>query len=104
MLVEDHIAFREAIAWMLGSDSEFEVVGQASTVEGARAYLPEADIAVIDFYLPDGEGTTVMKELRQENCKDSAKLNLTYSRFRLIAIIKPIHNFFLTFNNTRTLW
>lgn len=78
MLVEDHTAFRQALAWMLEHDSGFHVVGQASTVEEARAFLPEADVAVVDLALPDGEGTTVVRELRQAN-PGSVSLVLTAS-------------------------
>ena len=67
LLVEDHAAFREALMTMLNMQHDLEVVGQAgSLAEGrAAAALEEVDVAVVDVFLPDGNGVELVRELCQ---------------------------------------
>jgi len=72
MLVEDHIAFRQALAFLLGHDPELEVVAQAGSLAEAREALDgpldgHLDVAVIDLGLPDGDGRELIDELRRRN-------------------------------------
>ena len=73
MLVEDHISFRQALAFMLDQDPRFEVVAQAGTLAEARHDLDERetqegiDAAVIDLALPDGNGVDLIGDLRSHN-------------------------------------
>jgi DNA-binding NarL/FixJ family response regulator len=73
MLVEDHIAFREALAFLLCHKSDLEVVAQAGSLAEAREALDEAlvegrlDVAVVDLGLPDGDGRELFGELRRAN-------------------------------------
>ena len=67
LLVEDHTAFREAMATYLEKDSDFEVAAQAGSLAEARAIASaEFDVAIIDIYLPDGNGLNLVRQLRQE--------------------------------------
>jgi|SRR5215211_1470928 len=67
MLVEDHIAFREALAFLLAHEPDLEVV-QAGSLAEAREMLEERpDVAVIDLVLPDGDGSELFGELRRSN-------------------------------------
>ena len=53
---------------MLNMQPDLEVVGQAgSLAEGraAAAALEEVDVAVVDVFLPDGNGVELVRELRQ---------------------------------------
>lgn len=68
LLVEDHAAFREALTTLLNMQPDLEVVGRASSLaEGraAAATLEEVDVAVVDVYLPDGNGVELVRELRR---------------------------------------
>ncbi len=73
MLVEDHVSFRQALAFMLGQDQDFEVVGQAGTLAEGRRSLDGRDAtdrieaAVIDLALPDGNGAELIGDLRDHN-------------------------------------
>jgi two-component system, NarL family, nitrate/nitrite response regulator NarL len=73
MLVEDHISFRQALAFILSRDPGFEVVSQAGTLAEARLGLDgrqipeEIDAAVIDLALPDGNGADLIGDLRSHN-------------------------------------
>jgi DNA-binding NarL/FixJ family response regulator len=73
MLVEDHISFRQALAFMLSRDPGFEVVAQAGTLAETRLGLDgrqipeEIDAAVIDLALPDGNGADLIGDLRSHN-------------------------------------
>jgi DNA-binding NarL/FixJ family response regulator len=73
MLVEDHIAFREALAFLLCHKSDLEVVAQAGSLAEAREALDEAlvegrlDVAVVDLGLPDGDGRELIGQLRRTN-------------------------------------
>ncbi len=70
MLVEDHTAFRQALAFLLEREPDLEVVAQAGSLAEARgALLPEGrlDVAVLDLVLPDGDGSDLIGELRVKN-------------------------------------
>ena len=64
LLVEDHLSFRQALAFMLEREPDLEVVGQAGTLAEARGQLEGVDVAVIDLDLPDGDGLDVVPALR----------------------------------------
>lgn len=73
MLVEDHASFRQALAFMLAQDQDFEVVAQAGTLAEARRGLDGRDgtdrieATVIDLALPDGNGAELVGELSGHN-------------------------------------
>jgi two-component system response regulator DesR len=71
MLVEDHLAFGEALAFLLAQDeeSDLEVVAQAGSLAEARAALLDGhlDVAVLDLGLPDGDGSELIGEMRRAN-------------------------------------
>jgi DNA-binding NarL/FixJ family response regulator len=68
MLVEDHIAFRQALASLLSQEPDLEVVAQAGSLAEARELLDTPlDVAVLDLGLPDGDGRDLIGELRQAN-------------------------------------
>jgi DNA-binding NarL/FixJ family response regulator len=73
MLVEDHIAFRQALTYLLSDDPGLEVVAQAGSLAEAREALDgggfrgRLDVAVLDLALPDGDGRELIGELRRSN-------------------------------------
>ncbi len=84
LLVEDHAAFREALAFLLGRESDIEVVAQAGSLAETREALGgRFDVAVVDLGLPDGDGRELIGELRQAS---SGTLVLVLS-----ATIEPEH-------------
>ncbi len=66
LLVEDHAAFREALAKVLEWKAGFERVPQAGSLsEGlARALDGDLDVAVVNLGLPDGDGTDLISQMR----------------------------------------
>ena len=73
MLVEDHAAFREALAFLLDNEPDLEVVAQAGSLAEAREALwggplaENLDVAVLDIGLPDGDGRELVGELRRRD-------------------------------------
>jgi DNA-binding NarL/FixJ family response regulator len=67
LLVEDHVAFRQTMAFVFDQQPDFEVVAQAGSLDEARRVLRgrEVDLAVIDLALPDGEGVELIEDLRE---------------------------------------
>ena len=68
LIVEDHAAFRQALAVVLGAQPGLEVAAQVGSLAEARACLRSGDAgpidaAVVDLGLPDGNGTELVKEL-----------------------------------------
>ena len=69
LLVEDHASFRQTLALVFDAEPDFVVVAQAGTVAEARKVMRdrEADLAVFDLSLPDGEGVELIEDLREAN-------------------------------------
>jgi DNA-binding NarL/FixJ family response regulator len=67
LLVDDHGAFREPLAFMLNREPEFEVTAEAGSLAEARGMLDGVDLAVVDLNLPDGNGAQLIGELRAAN-------------------------------------
>jgi len=67
LLVEDNEVFRESIVFLLGDYADVDVVGSVPLgAEAARASLElQADVVVVDYRLPDADGTDVAREVRE---------------------------------------
>ena len=67
LLVEDHAAFRSALALLLDLRPGTKVVAQCGPLAGCRALggvLRTVDVALLDLFLPDGDGTGLVAVLR----------------------------------------
>jgi DNA-binding NarL/FixJ family response regulator len=68
MLVEDHLSFRQSLAFLLSREPDIEVVAQAGSLAEARELLDTPlDVAVLDLNLPDGDGRDLIGELHRAN-------------------------------------
>ena len=67
-LLDDHEVVRRGITDLLDAEPDISVVGDAGTVEHAlvRGLALRPDVAVLDVRLPDGDGITVCRELRNQ--------------------------------------
>ena len=81
MLVEEHAAFRQALAYLLECHLEVALVEEASTVAEARAKALEnpgvIDVVVSELSLPDGDATDFLVALRETEA-DVPVLVLTF--------------------------
>ncbi len=68
-IVEDHEVVRRGIVALLTIDPEFEVVGEAGGVEEALQRFPliDADVAILDVRLGDGDGVSLGRDLRPQD-------------------------------------
>jgi two-component system response regulator DevR len=68
LLVNDHNAFREALAIRLDQEEDLEVAWQAGSVAEARnVHLNGVDVAVVEPFLPDGDGMVLVREVSVAN-------------------------------------
>ena len=65
-LVDDHEIVRRGLADLIEDEEDLEVVGEAASVAEALARVPksDADVAVLDVRMPDGNGVELCRELR----------------------------------------
>ncbi len=65
-LLDDHEVVRHGISELLGTVADFEIVGEAGSVEDARSRVlaSKPDVAVLDARLPDGSGIDLCREIR----------------------------------------
>ncbi|HEY7596102.1 MAG TPA: response regulator transcription factor [Actinophytocola sp.] len=68
LLVDDHEIVRRGIADLIGTQEDMEVVGEAGSVTEALARAPQvnADVAILDVRMPDGNGIELCRELRSQ--------------------------------------
>jgi DNA-binding NarL/FixJ family response regulator len=66
LLVDDHAVVREGLRSLLGSDSRFEVVGEAADGLTALSAVERLhpDIVIVDVSLPGMNGTQVTRKLK----------------------------------------
>ena len=68
LLLDDHLAFRQPLAFMLDREPDLTVSAQAGSLAEARQALADSagavDVALIDLQLPDGNGADVIREMR----------------------------------------
>src|SRR4051794_41843745 len=67
LLVDGHVAFRQALALVLGREPGLRVAAQAGSRAEAREHLAVADLAIVAQCLPDGPGTALVRQLRRAN-------------------------------------
>ncbi len=68
LLVDDHEIVRRGIADLIGTADDLEVVGEAAGVEEALARAPQvnANVAVLDVRMPDGNGIELCRDLKSQ--------------------------------------
>ena len=66
VLVDDHQMFREGIAALLGSRSDFELVGSAGNGKAALALVGNlvADIVIMDVGMPEMNGIETVRQMK----------------------------------------
>lgn len=68
LLVDDHEVLTDALAMLLASEPDMEIVGTARTVgELVNGAVPDFDVAVMDFLLPDGNGADATRLLKDHH-------------------------------------
>jgi putative two-component system response regulator len=66
LVVDDHQIFTHSLVRLLGTRPELKVVGTAGSVSDAvaAALAYEPDVILMDFELPDGDGTEAMERIK----------------------------------------
>jgi DNA-binding NarL/FixJ family response regulator len=66
LIVDDHALFREGLGRLLAASTEFQVVGQCSTIAEATAALATApvDVVLLDYDLGDQVGSELLPTIR----------------------------------------
>jgi two-component system response regulator NreC len=69
VLADDHAVVRSGLRMVLDSESDFEVVAEASDVEGARRYVRghRARVLVLDLNMPGGSSLEAIPTIRRES-------------------------------------
>ncbi|MEO7099217.1 MAG: response regulator transcription factor [Luteolibacter sp.] len=66
-LADDHPPLRAGLAAILDSQPDFKIVGQAGTGRETLESKEVADVYIVDFRMPDGDGIHVIQELRKRD-------------------------------------
>ncbi|MGH2711988.1 MAG: response regulator [Actinomycetota bacterium] len=66
LIVDDHALVRRALRDLLTPEEDIEVIGEASTLDEARAAIAEQspDVVLLDLRFPEGNGLDLCIELR----------------------------------------
>jgi two-component system, NarL family, response regulator LiaR len=67
LIVEDHAVVRQSLRFVLDQEPDIEVVGEASSAAQALSLgaATQPDVVLLDLLLPDADGITVLKRLRE---------------------------------------
>ena len=67
LIVDDHPVVRQGLSLMLASQSDMELVAEATNADDAvrLACSTEVDVMIVDLVMPGKDGLTVIKEVRQ---------------------------------------
>jgi len=67
LVVDDHVVVREGLRWMLGTEPDVDIVGEADTAAGALEAMVEIepDLVLLDILLPDRNGLEALTEMRE---------------------------------------
>jgi DNA-binding NarL/FixJ family response regulator len=68
-IVDDHPLVREGLLGLISTQPDFEICGQASSAAEARELAPtiQANVAIIDLALQDGNGIELIKEFKRQD-------------------------------------
>jgi DNA-binding NtrC family response regulator len=66
LIVDDDALLRHALAARFG-DEGYDVVEAATAAEATDAISPDVDLALLDFHLPDGDGLSILKTLKERS-------------------------------------
>ena len=72
LLVDDHVSFRQGVAFAVEREPGYAVVGQAGSLAEARTMLSDVDVAIFDLGLPDGYGGGLIRDLRDASPRAQA--------------------------------
>lgn len=78
LLIDDHVSYREAFAYILEQQPNYEVTAQAGSLAEARSKRIQFDVALVDLGLPDGSGVRIITDLLAIN-SNAAVIVLTAS-------------------------
>jgi DNA-binding NarL/FixJ family response regulator len=68
LVVAHHNVFREALAMRLNQEDDLEVAWQAGSISDTRdVHLDGIDVALVDPFLPDGDGLELIREVSVAN-------------------------------------
>ena len=68
LVVAPHNAFRQALAMRLDQEEDLEVAWQAGSMTDTRdIHLDGVDVALVDPFLPDGDGLELIREVSVAN-------------------------------------
>jgi two-component system response regulator NreC len=69
VIADDHSVVRRGLRQVLDAEEGFEVVAEASDLEGARRYVrgPRPDVLILDLNLPEGLSLGAIPDIRAES-------------------------------------
>src|SRR5262249_4757290 len=80
LIADDHVLVREGLAATIGRQRDMLVVNQAANGRAAVALWKECrpDIALVDLRMPEGDGVTVIREIRDLDPSARIIIQTTY--------------------------
>jgi len=68
LVVDDHVVFSDALATILRTEPEIEVVGKGGTVQEAisMAHALQPDVVLLDVHMPDGSGIEAVAAIKRD--------------------------------------
>lgn len=107
LIIEDHVMFREMLGRLLADEADIgEVAGTGTCAKGLEmAGRLKPTLAIIDWQLPDGKGTELVRELRIRSPRTRIVMISSSEQAHLVrqAIELGVAGFVMKRANTETL-
>ncbi|RJX38867.1 DNA-binding response regulator [Paenibacillus pinisoli] len=86
LIVDDHLVVREGLKFMIETNDQFQVVGEAGNGEEALRLLEtlSPDVILMDLNMPVMSGLDTMRELKERNIEIPVVILTTYNEDELM--------------------
>ncbi len=105
LIVDDHPLMRDALAWTINEEADFQVIGEAADGQEAleKCLQLRPDLVMLDIYMPGMDGIEVIRQIRAAGLSPRLMiLTSSTDREKIVSAIRMGTDGFMPKNAPRT--